>query len=52
LPYAEPERLVQVYESNTQKGFDRFSFSMANFIDQRDQQSSFEQMAAYNRWNA
>ena len=52
LPYAEPERLVQVYESNAQKGLDRFAFSMANFIDQRDQQSSFEQMAAYSGWNA
>ena len=52
LPYAEPERLVQVYEANPQKGFDRFGFSLANFVDHRDQQSGFEQMAAYHRWNA
>jgi len=52
LPYAEPERLVQIYEANAQQGFDRFAFSLANFIDHRDQQTGFEQMAAYNRWNA
>jgi putative ABC transport system permease protein len=52
LPYAEPERLVQVYEGNAQQGYDRFSFSLANFVDHRDQQSGFEQMAAYYRWNA
>jgi putative ABC transport system permease protein len=52
LPYAEPERLVQLYEANAQNGFDRFAFSLANFVDHRDQQSGFEQMAAYHRWNA
>ena len=52
LPYAESERLVQVYEANEQKGLDRFTFSLANFVDHRDQQSSFEQMAAYQPWNA
>ncbi|HEU4434401.1 MAG TPA: ABC transporter permease, partial [Pyrinomonadaceae bacterium] len=52
LPYPEPERLVQVYQANPQNGYDRFAFSLANFVDTRDQQSSFEQMAMYNRWNA
>ncbi len=52
LPYAEPERLVQIYEANAQQGYDRFSFSLANFVDHRDQQSGFEQIAAYRRWNA
>jgi putative ABC transport system permease protein len=52
LPYAEPERLVQLYEANAQQGYERFSFSLANFVDHRDQQSGFEQMAAYRRWNA
>src|SRR5262249_32437061 len=49
LPYAESERLVQVYEANAQQNYTRFSFSMANFVDHRDQQTSFEQMAAYAR---
>jgi len=49
LPYAKPEELVQVYEANAQQNYTRFSFSMANFVDHRDQQTSFEQMAAYAR---
>jgi hypothetical protein len=49
LPYAEPERLAQLYEANAQQGYDRFAFSLANFVDHRDQQTGFEQMAAYFR---
>jgi predicted permease len=52
LPYAEPERLVQLYEANAQQGYDRFAFSLANFVDHRDQQTGFEQMAAYFRRDA
>src|SRR5689334_19681821 len=52
LPYAQPEQLVQLYEANAQNGYDRFSFSLANFVDHRDQQSGFEQMAAYFRRDA
>ncbi|HSF23428.1 MAG TPA: ABC transporter permease, partial [Blastocatellia bacterium] len=52
LPYAEPERLAQVYEANAQQGYDRFAFSLANFVDHRDQQTGFEQMAAYFRRDA
>lgn len=52
LPYAEPERLVQVYEANAQQGYERFSFSLANFVDHRDQQTGFEQMSAYFRRDA
>src|SRR5262249_55809185 len=49
LPYAKPEELVQIYEANAQQNYTRFSFSLANFVDHRDQQTSFEQMAAYFR---
>src|SRR5215212_2703386 len=52
LPYAEPERLVQIYDANAQSGYDRFAFSLANFVDHRDQQSGFEQVAAYFRRDA
>ena len=51
LPYAEPERLAQVYEARP-PGDDRFAFSLANFVDHRDQQTGFEQMAAYFRRDA
>ncbi|MCI0338910.1 MAG: ABC transporter permease [Acidobacteria bacterium] len=49
LPYPEPERLVQVYEAHPKEGYVRFSFSLPNFVDYRDQQSVFEQIAAYLR---
>ena len=52
LPYAEPGRLAQLYEANAQQGYDRFAFSLANFVDHRDQQTGFEQMAAYFRRDA
>src|ERR1043165_7123214 len=52
LPYAEPERLAQLYEVNAQQGYDRFAFSLANFVDHREQQTGFEQMAAYFRRDA
>jgi hypothetical protein len=49
LPYAEPEQLAQIYEANAQLNLARFDFSLPNFVDHRDQQTSFEQMAAYFR---
>src|SRR5262249_37882862 len=49
LPYAEPEQLVQIYEANAQQNYTRFAFSLANFVDHRDQQTGFEQVAAYLR---
>jgi putative ABC transport system permease protein len=52
LPYAESKGLVQIYEANAQQNYTRFSFSLANFVDHRDQQTSFEQMAAYFRRDA
>src|SRR5262249_6665475 len=44
LPYAEPEQLAQIYEANAQLNLARFDFSLPNFVDHRDQQTSFEQM--------
>src|SRR5262249_18957506 len=44
LPYAEPEQLAQIYEVNAQQNLARFDFSLPNFVDHRDQQTSFEQM--------
>ena len=42
LPFQEPDRLVQVYESHVERGWDRFSFSMPNAIDVRDLDGPFE----------
>jgi putative ABC transport system permease protein len=45
LPYAEPERLVRVFEVVPQYG--RFSVAPANFLDWRQRQTVFERIAVY-----
>ncbi len=46
LPYAQPDRLVRVWESNPEKGWPTFSASHPNFLDWRAQSRSFERLAA------
>ncbi len=41
LPFEDPGRLVQVYESHQERGWDRFSFSQPNAVDVRDRVESF-----------
>jgi predicted permease len=47
LPYASPDRLVRVFESST--GQPRFPMSPGNFLDYRDQNSTFEAFALFTR---
>jgi predicted permease len=47
LPYAEPERLVALWESDTQLPASRGPISYPNFFDWRAQSQSFERMASY-----
>lgn len=47
LPFAEPDRLVRIWERNVERGFPTFSFSHPNFLDTRSQAKSFESMAAW-----
>ena len=47
LPYAQPDQLVYLEESNPQQGFPSFSVSPANFLDWRAQNHSFERMVAF-----
>ncbi len=47
LPYAEPERLVAVWETNKKNPAGKSSVSYPNFFDWRTQNKSFERMAAY-----
>ncbi len=49
LPYAEPERLVAVAESDTRKPEGRGAISYPNYFDWRAQNRSFENIAVYNR---
>ncbi|MGH9868104.1 MAG: ABC transporter permease [Candidatus Polarisedimenticolia bacterium] len=47
LPYPHPERLVRIYESNVERGWSQFSTSAPNYKDWRDQNRSFEEIAAW-----
>jgi predicted permease len=47
LPYAEPGRLVAVYENRTSRGAGFGAFANANFVDLRANAPSFEDMAAH-----
>jgi putative ABC transport system permease protein len=51
LPYQDPGRLVQVWHVPPAKSFPgmtRFSVSAANYLDWREQNHAFEQLAIYN----
>lgn len=48
LAYEEPERLVQVWETNPDKGWDRVVASPANFLDWKEQSRAFESIGAYD----
>src|SRR5262245_14148694 len=51
LPYREPQRLVMIWSDRplqaAQKGWTEWPFTAADFRDLRDQNQSFEQMAAF-----
>ena len=46
LPYKDPERLVMVWEEATKSGYPQDTPTAANYRDWRDQNQSFEGMAA------
>jgi putative ABC transport system permease protein len=48
LPFAEPERLVNVWESRPERGIKQMPASYPNFADWRDQNDVFEYIAAYD----
>jgi putative ABC transport system permease protein len=45
LPYAQPERLVRIYEKSPQ--FERMSVSYPNFLDWQRESHTFERMAVF-----
>jgi predicted permease len=52
LPYPDPDRLVRVWESEPSKGFSRNVVNPLNFLDWRDRNHSFTQMAAIDGGNS
>src|SRR2546422_318600 len=50
LPYSDPGRLMQLWESRDRKGRSEIPASYPNFADWRDQNHVFEQVVAYSDW--
>ncbi len=48
LPFPEPDKLVALFETNTQRGLVRGSHSYPNFMDVRAQTTVFERVASYH----
>ncbi len=48
LPYKNPDRLVMVWMNNTRMGIDQDWHSYPNYADYRDQNQTFETIAAFN----
>jgi len=48
LPYRNPDRIVMVWMDNHRLGLDQDWHSYPNYVDYRDQNQVFEQMAAFN----
>ena len=51
LPYADPARLVRVFETNPLKNWTRNIASPANYADWRKQNTVFTDIAAYEQFN-
>ena len=52
LPYAQPERLVRVFEANPLKHWTRNIASPANYADWRRQNTVFTDIAAYEQFDS
>jgi putative ABC transport system permease protein len=48
LPFRDPGRLVELFETRLHRGINQASFSEANFWDLRSLNHSFEEMGAYH----
>jgi predicted permease len=47
LPYPEGEKLVMLWETMPERGFDQLSLSPLNYVDWREQQTAFTDIAVY-----
>jgi hypothetical protein len=52
LPYADPSRLVRVFETNPLRNWSRNIASPANYADWKAQSTSFTDLAAYEQFNS
>src|SRR5918997_1794197 len=51
LPFEQPDRLVQVWETSAKLGRNEIPASFPNFADWRDRNQVFEQTVAYAGWS-
>ncbi len=47
LPFNEPDRIVRIWESRVERGWDRASVAPGNFWDLREMNRAFEDLGAY-----
>lgn len=47
LPFDDPDRIVRIWESRVEQGWDRASVAPGNFWDLRDMNRAFEDLGAY-----
>jgi putative ABC transport system permease protein len=47
LPFADPERLVMLWEENAERGWYKNTVAPANFLDWRERVPAFDDVAAY-----
>src|SRR6185369_10402337 len=52
LPFPDLDRVVAVWDSYPSRGVLRNEVAMANFLDWRTQNQSFDQLALYRWWSA
>lgn len=52
LPFAELDRLVAVWDAIPSRGVERNETTVANFLDWRSQNQTFEQLGLYRWWSA
>lgn len=50
LPYKNPDQLVRIWSSRTDR--DKGNFSLPDFIDYKDQNQTLEQISGFSSWNA
>ena len=52
LPFPDLDRIVAIWEKRPSRGVERNEASMANYLDWRAQNQTFEEMSLYRWWSA
>jgi putative ABC transport system permease protein len=52
LPFPELDRVVAIWDKDPIRGYEHNEVAFANYIDLRDQNQSFENLALYSWWTA